>query len=110
MSRGQSNDSGTGLEEGVASPLSPSPGAVFSRNSGLANKLTNVLSQSYVDPEIRDALAILDARGVVNNGNTRRGLRLDVQKEIIECNGAIVQDFGLVAVVRRSSPRTLSGG
>lgn len=110
MSRGQSNDNGTSFEDIVGSPISSSSGAVSGRNSGLANKLTNVLSQSYVDPEIRDSLSILDARGLANDANTRRQLRLDAQKEIIECNGAVVQDFGLVAEVCRSSARTPNGG
>ncbi len=88
------------LKHDTSSPLSPSEGAVPGRNSMLSNKLTSVLSQSYADPEIRDILSILDARGVVNDASARRRLRFDAQKEIIECNGAIVQDFGIVAEVK----------
>lgn len=91
-------DSGS-LENGTNSPISPLQGASTSRNNVLSNKLTDVLSRSYADPEIRESLAILDARGMVNDANTRRGIRLDAQKEVIECNGAIVQDFGVIAEV-----------
>jgi hypothetical protein len=49
--------------------------------------------------EIRDALETLDARGVQNTAETRRQLRLDVQKDVIECNGEIIKDFGQVAEV-----------
>jgi hypothetical protein len=59
-----------------------------------------VLSASYADLEIHDALETLDARGVKNTAETRRQLRLDVQKDVIECNGEIVKDFGQVAEVR----------
>jgi conserved oligomeric Golgi complex subunit 6 len=90
---------GDSLENGTSSPNSPSQGLAPGRNSALSNKLTSVLSQSYADPEIRDSLSILDARGVVNDANTRRRLRLDAQKAVIDCNGAIVEDFRLVAEV-----------
>lgn len=86
-----------------SSPISPLSGAVTSRNNAFSNELTGVLSRSYADPEIRDTLSILDARGAVNDARTRRVLRLEAQREIIECNGEIVQDFGLVAEVHMMS-------
>jgi hypothetical protein len=58
-----------------------------------------VLSASYADLEIRDALETLDSRGVENTSETRRQLRLDVQKEVVQCNGEIIKDFGQVAEV-----------
>ena len=69
------------------------------RSTVLSSKLTSALSRSYADPELRDSLSILDAKGVVNDASTRRRLRLDAQKELIECDGTIVQDFGVVAEV-----------
>lgn len=93
------SENGDSLGNGTGPPVSPSSGPVSGRNSTLSNKLTAVLSRSYTDPDIRGTLSILDDRGVVNDVDTRRGLRLEAQKEIIECNGAIVQDFGLVAEV-----------
>lgn len=82
----------------LTSPVSPTgvPGA---RNSALTTKLTTVLSASYADSDIRDALKTLDDRGVENTAETRRQLRLDVQKEVIDCNGEIIQNFGRVAEV-----------
>ncbi|KAJ5709650.1 Conserved oligomeric Golgi complex subunit 6 [Penicillium malachiteum] len=75
------------------SPLSPPP----QRSSALSNRLTSVLSASYVDSDIRDALETLSIRGVHNSAETRRQLRLDVQKEVVDCNAEIVRDFGKVA-------------
>ncbi|TKA60182.1 hypothetical protein B0A49_11392 [Cryomyces minteri] len=79
----------------ITSPLSPIGPAP--RSSALSNRITNVLASSYADLEIRDALETLDARGIKNTQETRRQLRLDVQRELIERNGEIVRDFGQVA-------------
>jgi hypothetical protein len=72
----------------------------------LSNKITSVLSASYADSEIRNALALLDNRGTANTTETRRTLRLDAQKELIDCNVAILDEFGQVAEVsnRHASP------
>ncbi|EER23375.1 Conserved oligomeric complex COG6 family protein [Coccidioides posadasii C735 delta SOWgp] len=68
----------------------PKPTALF-------NRLNAVLSTSYTDPDIRDSLETLDKRGLQNTAETRRTLRLDIQKEVIDSNGSIIQDFGKVA-------------
>lgn len=70
------------------------------RSNALSNKLSAVLSASYADSEIRDALRSLDEKEIRNTAETRRRLRLDVQKEVIQRNGAVVQEFRLVAEVR----------
>ena len=70
------------------------------RSNALSNKLSGVLSASYADSEIRDALYSLDEKGIRNTPATRRKLRLDVHKEVIQRNGAVVEDFGHVAEVR----------
>ncbi|KAJ6275792.1 oligomeric complex COG6 [Bipolaris maydis] len=80
-----------------ASPSSPSGTPASKGANALASRITSVLSASYADLEIRDALETLDARGVQNSAETRRQLRLDVQKEVIQCNGEIIKDFGQVA-------------
>ncbi|EEQ30432.1 Golgi transport complex subunit 6 [Microsporum canis] len=81
---------------GMMSP--PVPGTnVPPRQTALANRLNSALSASYADSEIRDALETLDSRGIQNTAETRRTLRLDVQKEVIDSNGKIIQDFGRVA-------------
>jgi hypothetical protein len=77
-----------------------SPAATPSRGSNaLSARITSVLSASYADLEIRDALDTLDHRGVRNTAETRRQLRLDVQREVVQCNGEVVRDFGDVAEV-----------
>ncbi|TVY40221.1 Conserved oligomeric Golgi complex subunit [Lachnellula occidentalis] len=88
--------SGLSLGESNEPPGSPtSPQAL--RTNPLSSKVTSVLSASYADPDIRDALSLLDTRNVENNAETRRRLRLDVQKEVIESNGDIIREFGHVA-------------
>lgn len=74
-------------------------GSAPQRPSVLSNKLSNILSTSFADAEIRDGLRTLDQRGIQNSPDTRRRLRLDAQKEVIECNGDVIKDFGLVAEV-----------
>ena len=67
-----------------------------------------MLSASYADLEIRDALKLLDERGVESNAETRRQLRLDIQKDVIDSNGDIIREFGLVAEVRLFASPTLT--
>lgn len=69
------------------------------RSNALSNKISSVLSASYADLEIREVLKTLDAKDIQNNAETRRRLQLDVQKDVIECNGGIVKEFGHVAEV-----------
>ncbi len=73
------------------------------RSNALSNRVANVLSASYADTEIKDALDILDKKEIQNTPEIRRRLRLDVQKEVIEYNGAIVKDFGHVSEVRQTA-------
>jgi conserved oligomeric Golgi complex subunit 6 len=87
-------------QDGTAIPASSLGTAASSGKAGaLSGKITTLLSSSFADSDIRDALAILDARGVRNNAETRRTLRQDAQKEVIDCNAEIVADFGKVAEV-----------
>ncbi|KAI0453958.1 oligomeric Golgi complex subunit 6 [Xylaria acuta] len=84
---------------GPLSPgMSPGPGSgQASRTNPISSKITSVLSTSYADSEFREALTLLDARGIGNSAETRRQLRLDVQKEVIDGNGQIIAEFGRVA-------------
>ncbi|KAH8819687.1 oligomeric Golgi complex subunit 6 [Xylogone sp. PMI_703] len=88
---------GSSMSDGLMSPPATPTTPLAPRNNPVAAKVTSVLSASYTDSDIRDALALLDQRGLVNNAETRRKLRLDVQKEVIESNGAIIREFGHVA-------------
>lgn len=94
---GDSNYAGD-LADGFDGRLTAS--SLPQRSSALSNRVTSVLSASYADTEIKDALDILDKKEIQNTPEIRRRLRLDVQKEVIECNGAIVKEFGHVAEVR----------
>ncbi|KAI4234559.1 MAG: hypothetical protein LQ349_003726, partial [Xanthoria aureola] len=67
------------------------------RSVALSNKLSGVLSVSYADSEIRDALHLLDLKNVQNTPDLRRSIRSDLQKDVIECNSSIVREFGQVA-------------
>ncbi|MCJ1420624.1 Golgi transport complex subunit 6 [Xylographa parallela] len=67
------------------------------RSNAISTKLSSILSTSFVDADIREALRTLDERETQNTPETRRGLRLDAQKEVIERNGDIIKDFGHVA-------------
>ncbi|KAL7620019.1 Golgi transport complex subunit 6 [Parahypoxylon ruwenzoriense] len=79
-------------------PLSPTIPSTPGRSSNpLSSKVTSVLSTSYADAEFRESLALLDERGISNTPETRRQLRLDVQKEVINSNGKIIAEFGRVA-------------
>ena len=70
------------------------------RSNALSTKLSSILSTSFADADIREALRTLDERGTQNTYEVRRRLRLDAQKEVIERNGDIIKDFGEVAEVR----------
>ncbi|KAL2263317.1 hypothetical protein VTK26DRAFT_7300 [Humicola hyalothermophila] len=83
-------------------PLSPpsttaSPSLSTKAVNPLSTKATTVLSSSYADTEFREALGLLDERGILNTAETRRQLRLDLQKEVIDSNGEIIDEFAKVA-------------
>lgn len=69
------------------------------RSNALSQKISSVLSASYLDLEIKEALRHLDAKNIQNSSGVRRRLRLDVQKEMIDCNRGIISEFGQVAKV-----------
>lgn len=98
----------SGVTDGFESPISPT--GTQPRSNPLTSKVTSVLSASYADSDIRDALTLLDKRNIQNTAETRRQLRLDVQKEVLESNGDIIREFGHVAEVypvQRSSDEML---
>ena len=85
---------------------SPS-GAAAPRSNALSSRITSVLSASYADLDLRNALETLDARGFTNTQDARRNLRLDLQQEVIQSNGEIIKDFGEVAEVSRDNTACL---
>ena len=84
----------------ATSPTSTAPSSGLQRSTALSSRITSVLSTSYADIDIRNTLETLDARGFENTQDARRNLRLDIQQEVIGCNGEIIKDFGSVAQVR----------
>ncbi|KAH6844897.1 oligomeric Golgi complex subunit 6 [Chaetomium sp. MPI-CAGE-AT-0009] len=94
-------------------PLSPqsttAPSSLAAKVANpLSSKVSTVLSSSYADTEFREALALLDERGVQNTAETRRQLRLDLQKEVIDSNGEIIDEFAKVAEQLRRIGTTIS--
>lgn len=88
-----------------AGPLPQTPtGSSFKSANPFSSKVTAVLATSYADSEFRDALSLLDERGITNSAATRRQLRLRLQKEVIDSNGDVIAEFGKVSDV--SSPST----
>ncbi|KAL8695349.1 MAG: hypothetical protein Q9218_000108 [Villophora microphyllina] len=85
-----------------------SGGFIAQRSAALFNKLTGVLSISYTDSDIRDALRQLDQKQVKNTPHLRRQLRSNLQKEVIDCNGSIVKEFGRVAEQLENIGSTIS--
>lgn len=84
----------SGVLDDVSSPLSQPQ-----RSNALSNKITSVLASSFTDTEFRESLYYLNEEQIQNTAETRRRLRLDAQKEVIECNGDVIRDFGQVAEV-----------
>ncbi|KAF3051352.1 Golgi transport complex subunit 6 [Didymella keratinophila] len=97
MSTSYFQERGIPASQNGLSPASPQVGTGSRGVNALSSRITSVLSASYADLEIRGALETLDERNIRNTAETRRQIRLDVQKEVIECNGEIVKDFGEVA-------------
>ena len=89
---------------GTLSPVSHPTPSSSRGNNPLTTKLSTVLSNSYSDADFREALALLDERGVGNDARTRRHIRLDVHKEVISSNSLIVDEFGRVADVSALHP------
>ncbi|MCJ1471645.1 Golgi transport complex subunit 6 [Lambiella insularis] len=86
----------------------PLSGYAPQRSNALSNKLSSILSTSFADAEIRDALRTLDERGIQNSPGTRRHLRLAAQKEVFERNGDVIEDFGRVAEQLRRIGSTIA--
>ncbi|AEO67758.1 cb61f820-257b-4d34-84aa-5e834d65c485 [Thermothielavioides terrestris] len=83
------------------------PSLAVKAGNPLSSKVTTVLSSSYADTEFREALALLDERGTLNTAETRRQLRLDLQKEVLDRNGEIIDEFAKVAEQLRRIGSTL---
>lgn len=83
-------------------------GSSAKRSNALSNRLTNVLSSSYADTEIRDALRLFDARYSDKELEHEIDLRYETQKEVIEANARIIDDFSKVAQVHAHTMSSLN--
>ena len=92
-------DGKTSGSGGVASPLSATSPSQAQRSNPLSSKITSILSTNYTDSDIRDALALLDRQQLENSPETRRLLRLNVQRDVIQSNAEIIREFAHVAEV-----------
>lgn len=95
---------GSSIAGNPSIPQTPTSASSFKGVNPFSSKVTAVLATSYADSEFRDALSLLDERGITNSAATRRQLRLHLQKEVIDSNGDIIAEFGKVSDV--SSPLT----
>lgn len=85
-------------------------GSVAKRGNALSNKLNSVLSSSYADTETRDALRLLDTRYNAQDLQGDFDLKYESQKEVIEANGKIIDDFSQVAKVLQSQSASSQAG
>lgn len=86
------------------SPLSPGEeGLASKRATALSTKLATVLSASYADSEIREALRLFDLRDVALGEDSTHNLKALAEKEVIDANARVVDDFGHVAEVGAGS-------
>lgn len=86
------------------SPFSPGEeGQASKRATALSTKLATVLSASYADSEIREALRLFDLRDVASHEGGTHNLKALAEKEVIDANARVVDDFGHVAEVGAGS-------
>lgn len=89
-------------------PQTPTTTSAFKGPNPFSSKVTTVLATSYADSEFRGALSLIDDRGLTNSAATRRQVRLQLQKEVIDSNGNIIVEFGRVADVRATLPTLIA--
>ncbi|KAK9457675.1 oligomeric Golgi complex subunit 6 [Dipodascopsis uninucleata] len=68
------------------------------RSNLLSLKLAEILSTSYADSSIRDALILLGDRIQDNSSEMRRQFRANVEAEVIEANGQVLEQFSKIAM------------
>ncbi|KAK9448007.1 oligomeric Golgi complex subunit 6 [Limtongia smithiae] len=69
-----------------------------SRSNLFSLKLAEILSTSYADSSIRDALQLLGERIQDNTPEMRRQFRANVEAEVIEANGQVLEQFSNIAM------------
>ena len=67
----------------------------------LTHRVTAILSSAYSDSDFRQTLSSLEGRSIWHDAGTRRQLRLQLQREVIEHDGVIIDEFGKITDVRQ---------
>ncbi|VVT43559.1 uncharacterized protein SAPINGB_P000041 [Magnusiomyces paraingens] len=62
-------------------------------DNAFSQKIASILSTSYTDPSVRQAITSLDSRVRENTGYARRHLRYNTEAEIIAANGLALKDY-----------------
>ncbi|KAK7207778.1 oligomeric Golgi complex subunit 6 [Myxozyma melibiosi] len=79
-----------------------------SRSNLLSLKLSEILSTSYTDSNTRDALQLLGERIQENTPEMRRQFRANVEAEVIEANGQVLEQFSKIAMQLQEIGNTIS--
>ncbi|KAK9460039.1 oligomeric Golgi complex subunit 6, partial [Lipomyces oligophaga] len=79
-----------------------------SRSNLLSLKLSEILSTSYADSSIKDALQLLGDRIEENTPELRRQFKANVEAEVIEANGQVLEQFSKIAMQLERIKRTIT--
>ncbi|KPI42984.1 Conserved oligomeric Golgi complex subunit 6 [Cyphellophora attinorum] len=88
--------------DGLLSP--EGDGSSVRRANALSARISTVLSTSYADTEIRQALRLFELRQTQGGSNASYGssdLKALAEKEVVDSNAQVVDDFGHVAAQLR---------
>jgi conserved oligomeric Golgi complex subunit 6 len=86
--------------DGLLSP--EGDGSSVKRANALSARISTVLSTSYADTEIRQALRLFELRHSQGGSDASYGssdLKALAEKEVVDSNAQVVDDFGHVAAV-----------
>lgn len=73
--------------------ISVDPTPLARPNNAFSQKIASILSTSYTDPSVRQAISSLDSRLRENTSYSRRHLRYNTEAEIISANGLALKDY-----------------
>jgi conserved oligomeric Golgi complex subunit 6 len=81
-------------------------GSSVKRANALSARISSVLSTSYADTEIRQALRLFELRQGQASSDSSYGsgdLKALAEKQVIDSNAQVVDDFGHVAAVSHNA-------
>ncbi|ANB14565.1 Cog6p [Sugiyamaella lignohabitans] len=62
-------------------------------DNAISQLITNILSTSYNDPSLRQALSVLDTKMEENTAENRRQLRSNIETSVLKSGSTILKDF-----------------